>query len=73
MLIRRLFSGLFLAFTIIYMSIVIYAPSVALAPVVGIHTYVLILVSCFTERTQEKLRYFRSLAYVQLCIPVSAG
>ncbi|KAK6047170.1 hypothetical protein COOONC_15326, partial [Cooperia oncophora] len=46
-LIRQLFSLMFLLFTIIYMSIVIYAPSVALSPVLQIHKWWLVLVSCF--------------------------
>ncbi|PAV64795.1 hypothetical protein WR25_01030 [Diploscapter pachys] len=43
-LIRRMFSFLFLAFTLIYLSIVIYAPSVALSPVLGIDKWWLILI-----------------------------
>ncbi|PAV87508.1 hypothetical protein WR25_07183 isoform B [Diploscapter pachys] len=43
-LIRRMFSFLFLAFTLIYLSIVIYAPSVALSPVLGINKWWLILI-----------------------------
>ncbi|VDL73409.1 unnamed protein product [Nippostrongylus brasiliensis] len=43
-LIRRLFSTLFLLFTIIYMSIVIYAPAVALSPVLRIHKWWLVLI-----------------------------
>ncbi|RCN38253.1 hypothetical protein ANCCAN_15814 [Ancylostoma caninum] len=43
-LIRQLFSVLFLSFTIIYMSIVIYAPSVALSPVLRIHKWWLVLI-----------------------------
>ncbi|CAI5448242.1 unnamed protein product [Caenorhabditis angaria] len=43
-LIRRLFSGLFLLFTIVYMAIVVYAPSVALSPVINIDKWCLILI-----------------------------
>ncbi|CAI4227779.1 unnamed protein product [Auanema sp. JU1783] len=43
-LIRQLFSMLFLAFTIVYMSVVIYAPSVALSPVLKIDKTYLILI-----------------------------
>ncbi|EYB97813.1 hypothetical protein Y032_0137g2040 [Ancylostoma ceylanicum] len=43
-LIRRLFSILFLMFTIVYMSVVIYAPSVALSPVLRIHKWWLVLI-----------------------------
>ncbi|EYC12009.1 hypothetical protein Y032_0048g1561 [Ancylostoma ceylanicum] len=43
-LIRQLFSVIFLSFTIIYMSIVIYAPSVALSPVLRIHKWWLVLI-----------------------------
>lgn len=41
---RRLYSLMFLLFTIMYMAVVIYAPSVALAPLLGIETWALILV-----------------------------
>uniref|UniRef100_A0A1I7W7V0 Sodium-coupled monocarboxylate transporter 2 n=1 Tax=Heterorhabditis bacteriophora TaxID=37862 RepID=A0A1I7W7V0_HETBA len=43
-LIRQMFSAMFLSFTIIYMSVVIYAPSVALSPVLKINKWWLILV-----------------------------
>nr|CDJ95676.1 Sodium solute symporter domain containing protein [Haemonchus contortus] len=43
-LIRKLFSFMFLLFTIIYMSIVIYAPAVALSPVLQIHKWWLVLI-----------------------------
>ncbi|KJH52799.1 transporter, SSS family [Dictyocaulus viviparus] len=43
-LIRQLFSTLFLCFTITYMSIVIYAPAVALSPVLHIHKWWLVLI-----------------------------
>lgn len=43
-LIRRLFSLLFLLFTIVYMSVVLYAPSVALSPVLQINKWYLVLI-----------------------------
>uniref|UniRef100_A0A0M3I9M8 Sodium-coupled monocarboxylate transporter 1 n=1 Tax=Ascaris lumbricoides TaxID=6252 RepID=A0A0M3I9M8_ASCLU len=43
-IIRQMFSALFLLFTISYMSTVIYAPSVALSPVLHIDKWILILV-----------------------------
>ncbi|VDM55216.1 unnamed protein product [Angiostrongylus costaricensis] len=43
-LIRQLFSSLFLCFIIMYMSIVIYAPAVALSPVLRIHKWWLVLI-----------------------------
>ncbi|KAJ1350262.1 hypothetical protein KIN20_006011 [Parelaphostrongylus tenuis] len=43
-LIRRLFSSLFLLYTMVYLSIVIYAPAVALSPVLQIHKWWLILI-----------------------------
>ncbi|KAK6747134.1 hypothetical protein RB195_000388 [Necator americanus] len=43
-LIRQLFSLIFLSFTIVYMSIVIYAPAVALSPVLRIHKWILVLI-----------------------------
>uniref|UniRef100_A0A915B653 Sodium/solute symporter n=1 Tax=Parascaris univalens TaxID=6257 RepID=A0A915B653_PARUN len=43
-IIREMFSALFLLFTISYMSTVIYAPSVALSPILRIDKWILILV-----------------------------
>ncbi|CAD6196556.1 unnamed protein product [Caenorhabditis auriculariae] len=44
LLIRRMFSALFLLFTITYMAVVVYAPSVALSPVLQIDKFWLILI-----------------------------
>ncbi|CAB3406637.1 unnamed protein product [Caenorhabditis bovis] len=58
-LIRRLFSALFLSFTIVYMSVVVYAPSVALSPVLQINKWYLVLVSpvVWTDSLQAILMY----------------
>ncbi|CAJ0584954.1 unnamed protein product, partial [Mesorhabditis spiculigera] len=52
-LIRRLFSGLFFLMTVVYMSVVIYAPAVALSAVFGVSKWHLILIfgSCTTLYT----------------------
>ncbi len=44
-LVRQSFSLIFLFFILVYMAIVIYAPSVAIASVLGVDKWMLILVS----------------------------
>lgn len=46
-LLRQSFSVIFLFFTIVYMAVVIYAPSVAMSSVLGIDKWMLILVNIF--------------------------